>query len=239
MVTGTAQFLGVDVQLWVGTPLPMQPGPILIYWHATASSGSEAEAMLGSAAIDDILSQGGVIAAPLGSTGTGVNTSGTSVFTSDDYAIADEIVACAAEQLNIDPRRIYTTGCSSGGLQAGAMLVLRSSYVAAGVTNSGGLWDSAASPQDEHAPAAMTIHGDPDTDVVILRFADTSARLVDNTVRRGGYAVNCDHGGGHCGLTPELRTAAWQFLMDHPFGVTPEPYEAGLPGTFPDDCAVQ
>jgi len=49
------------------------------------------------------------------------------------------IVACAVRDHGIDPRRIYTTGCSAGGLQAGCMAAQRSSYIAASAPNSGGI----------------------------------------------------------------------------------------------------
>ena len=30
----------------------------------------------------------------------------------------------------------------------------------------------------------------------------------------------------------------WQFMKDHPFGVTPEPYANGLPASFPSYCKI-
>jgi poly(3-hydroxybutyrate) depolymerase len=37
----------------------------------------------------------------------------------DDFKVADLIVVCGVKGHNIDPKRIYTTGCSAGGLHAG------------------------------------------------------------------------------------------------------------------------
>ena len=55
---------------------------------------------------------------------------------------------------------------------------------------------------------------------------------------RNGFAVDCDHGGGHCGTTPELVLAQWHFLKDHPWGRTPSPYADGLPVGFPEACRI-
>jgi hypothetical protein len=53
--------------------------------------------------------------------------------------------------------------------------------------------------------------------------------------------MDCDHGGGHCGLPllpADVANSGWQFMVDHPFGVSPEPYAAGIPATFPKYCKV-
>ncbi len=45
--------------------------------------------------------------------------------------LVDQLVACAVRDHNVDPRRIYTTGCSAGGLFAAALGAARSRYIAA------------------------------------------------------------------------------------------------------------
>ena len=85
----------------------------------------------------------------------------------------------------------------------------------------------------------MTLHGSHASDVVIVDFSDASLALTRDVVSHGGFAVDCDHQGGHCGAPSELQAAAWQFLQDHPFGVQPEPYAAGLPASFPSYCKIQ
>jgi hypothetical protein len=72
--------------------------------------------------------------------------------------------------------------------------------------------------------------------VVVIDFSVTSATLVREIEGLGGLAVNCNHGGGHCGAPPEVVAAQWQFLKDHPFGVEADPYASGLPESFPDYC---
>ena len=154
----------------------------------------------------------------------------------DDFAIADQIAACAVRDYNIDPHRIYTTGCSAGGLQAGFM---RSNYIAAVTTNSGGEVFPIMQQNPNHIPNAMTMHGAMGSDVVIVDFSQTSATYDMAIKQAGGLAIDCNHGGGHCGSPAALQSSGIQFMLDHPFGVSPEPYAMGLPSSFPTYCAIQ
>ena len=152
--------------------------------------------------------------------------------------MADHILACAVEQLNIDTRRIYTGGCSAGGLQAGAMVYSRSSYLAAAMPNSGGVIFPFPMEDPGHVPSLITTHGAAGVDVVVIDFSDTSATMDNDIAGMGGFVVNCDHGGRHCGSPSAVKEAQWQFLKDHPFGVSPDPYAAGLPASFPSSCVA-
>jgi poly(3-hydroxybutyrate) depolymerase len=234
--TGTIELRGAKVELWVGTRQPGQHGPLLVYWHGTGSVPSEATTT--GAGFADVLAAGGLVAALHETTARGVNGwNGT--WYSGDYEVVDELVACAVKQLDIDVRRIYTTGCSAGGVQAGALAYARSSYIAAASPNSGGtLLPAAELESSAHVPAMMTVHGRSGTDVVIVDFAEASRALASDVVAKGGFAVDCDHGGGHCAAPPAARAAQWQFLNDHPFGVEPEPYASGLPPAFPTYCST-
>jgi hypothetical protein len=234
--TGNIQVMGHTVQIWAGTK-GEQKAPIFFYWHGTGSSSLEAAGGLGSG-MSEIMSQGGVVASFSDTTMEGMNT-GNNVWYTGDFAMADQILACASEQLNIDPNRVYTGGCSAGGLQSGAMLYGRSSYIAASMPNSGGT--VFAFPMDEpmHVPALITAHGAMGQDMVGIEFTTTSLSETKDVAKKGGFAVDCDHGGGHCASPASVKDAQWQFLKDHPFGVTPEPYAAGLPASFPKFCTVQ
>jgi hypothetical protein len=55
----------------------------------------------------------------------------------------------------------------------------------------------------------------------------------------GGYVVDCNHGGGQCGAPADDVAAQWRFCKDHPFGVSPDPYNGVLPSGFPTYCAYQ
>src|SRR6185295_11705749 len=108
--------MGQNVQLWVGQRQPNKKGSVMFYWHGTGSSSSEAS-LLGPA-LNEIQADGGIVASFTTSLGTG-QTTGNSVWFTDDFKMADVVLACAVAQLNIDTHRVYTAGCSAGGLQAG------------------------------------------------------------------------------------------------------------------------
>jgi hypothetical protein len=101
------------------------------------------------------------------------------------------------------------------------------------VTNSGGLAypDQAVLQEPGRVPALMGMHGSMDRDVVTINFWTLSRALTTDIASRGGFAIDCDHGGTHAGASTELRSAAWQFMKDHPYGVAPKPYTV-LPSGF-------
>jgi poly(3-hydroxybutyrate) depolymerase len=236
LATGNITVLGQQVQLWVGKKQEGVKGPVMFYWHGTGSSASEAVGGLGGA-LNEIQQQGGLVASFTTTTKKGQNT-GNNVWYTGDFEMSDQILACAVEQLNIDTQRIYTAGCSAGGLQAGSMVYGRSSYLAAAMPNSGGTTFPFKLEDPAHVPALITTHGAMGKDVVVIEFTTTSQTETKDIAAKGGFAVDCDHGGGHCGSPAAVKAAQWQFLKDHPFGVKPEPYAAGLPASFPTFCKI-
>lgn len=235
--TGTATIGGLaGISLQVG-PKQAGTGSLVFYWHGTGSTAGEVNSLMPAAVRQEILESGGIIVSFGGSTKTGGDCSGTGTFSKDDFKIADLIAACAVRDHAIDPRRIYTTGCSAGGLQAGCMGALRSSYVAAVVPNSGGVVSSQPIQDAKQTPAVMTMHGGT-SDKVIVSFSQTSAAYDKQMKNAGSFVVNCDHGGGHCAAPGELYKAGWQFMKDHPFGEPTEPYSSALPASFPDYCSI-
>jgi predicted esterase len=187
-----------------------------------------------------VVARGGLVIAPNDNELEREGFSPNGVWYDDsDLEYADHIAACAVRDHNIDPRQIYVTGCSAGGIMASAMAVKRSSYVAAAAPNSGGLVTTfgVALQDPTRVPAVLTMHGGAD-DTVTVNFGETSGRLDDFIVGAGGFAVDCDHGSGHCGAPGELQVVAWDFMNAHPFGTAPSPYAGGLAGDFPAYCAV-
>jgi predicted esterase len=233
---GTITFMGLaGIRIVAGTKPPEPTAPMLFYWHGTGGLSSEFES-LARAVAAGIEQQDGIIVSFQNTTG-GDLYSGTSVFGESDLKIVDQLVACAVRDANVDPRRIFTTGCSAGGLFSTAMAALRSSYVAAAAPNSGGYVLRPPFESDQ-TPPLMTVHGAPGADVVIVDFSETSAAADKYFKSRGGFVINCNTGGGHCG-GGSLAADVWTFFQAHPFGVNPTPWAGGLPAGFSDQCTIQ
>jgi poly(3-hydroxybutyrate) depolymerase len=215
-----------------------QGGALLFYWHGTGGSSREADSRFNGTARQELLAGGGIIASFNGDDSAGGmgDCSGTGAHNKADFLAADQIAACAVRDHGIDSRRIYTTGCSAGGLQAGCMAQMRSSYIAASAPNSGGVVTSQMW-QDANTPAIFTMHGGS-SDTVIVTFSDTSRTLDMSAKTHGSFVVNCDHGGGHCAAPMELREAAWVFMKDHPWGFGTSPWATAIPAGVPDYCEI-
>jgi poly(3-hydroxybutyrate) depolymerase len=213
-------------------------GALMFYWHGTGSSAEGEVSRLPKPILDEIASTGSIIAGFNGSGTMGGkgDCSGTGAHNIADFDSGDQLVACAIMKHGIDPRRIYSAGCSAGGLQTGCMAMLRSSYLAAATPNSGGI--VGAQPwQDMHSPAVMTMHGGA-SDMVIVTFSQTSASFDMAAKMHGSFVVNCDHGGGHCAAPNDLKIAYWQFMKDHPFGIEKSPWATAFPPGVPDYCKI-
>ncbi len=237
--TGEQIVMGLNTNILAGTPGATK-GPLLFTWHGTGSSGNVAlNFQLPSSVRNDIQAQGGIVIAPNSDGNVRVGPSPNGVwYETSDLAYADLIVACAVQNHNIDPRRIYVTGCSAGGLMAAAMAVKRSTYIAAAASDSGGLTNTfgLALQDPTRVPAVMTMQGGPG-DTVGVNFQTTSHTLLD-FIKPLGFGVDCNHASGHCGAPAALRQSAWEFMKAHPFGTRPSPYAGGLPASFPSYCAI-
>jgi dienelactone hydrolase len=239
---GTTIMVAGHGGIVIAAGAPGKGGALVFYWHGNGSSPKEVMRGFSAEQQAEILSGGGIIAAFDGSKSSmsGADCSGSKVHNEADFDAADQIAACAVQNHGIDPRRIYTTGCSFGALQGGCMALMRSSYVAAAALNSGGLVApeyAVVEWQDKHAPAILTLHGGS-TDMVIASFSETSDLLDMRAKDHGSFVVDCNHGGGHCQATPEAQVAMWQFMKDHPWGFEQSPWASALPAGVPQYCKV-
>ena len=232
---GSISFGGLSgISVSAGTKQESATAPMVFYWHGTGSFSGE-YASMAAAVSSGVAKEGGILISFQGTTG-GDLLSGTAIFGMGDFAITDQLLACAVKNHNIDPKRVFATGCSAGGLFSGAMAAARSNYIAAAAPNSGG-WTAPVKWQNGWTPALMTIHGAPGLDVVIIDFSNSSATADKAFKARGGFVINCNHGGGHCGgggLAPDI----WEFFKAHPYGTKPSPWEGGLPSGFSSQCKI-
>ena len=226
-----------------GTPGETK-GSLLFAFHGTGGTAASAIAGVPMEGIQDITSGGGMVVA---FQSPNAMRSGTDIsppmmaWYVEDLDIVDLIVACSIKNNNIDPTRIYATGCSAGGLMSGTMGLMRSQYVAAVAPNSGGInyMNSRQLSDKSQSPASFLMHGGSQ-DMVIISFAQASGWYEDQAkmATHPGLLVDCNHMGGHCGSPADLLTDSWHFMKAHPFAVSPEPYASGLPSGYPSYCTI-
>jgi poly(3-hydroxybutyrate) depolymerase len=233
---GTITFMGLGgINVVAGAKAASPTAPMVFYWHGTGSFAGEYATMAGAVS-QGVSSEGGVLISFQGTTG-GDLLSGTAIFGKGDLNLTDQLLACAVKNHNVDPKRVFSTGCSAGGLMSASMATLRSNYMAAAAPNSGG-WTAPLQFQNKaNIPALMTVHGRAGVDVVIIDFATSSATADKAFKGAGGFVVNCDHGGGHCG-GGGLAGDIWKFFKAHPFGTKPSPWASALPAGFSSKCKL-
>ena len=235
----TLNSTAMSWKLWVGTKAATPTGPIVIYWHGTGTNSDEVTEAIGMAGVNEVVSLGGVVASADVTSNTGTNTG--------DVDYADQIIACAMQQLNIDTRHIHTSGYSAGALQVGYMYGARSGYLASAVVYSGG--DSGLGAfgggggttlvDPTNLAPVIGAHGSTSGD-----FLAGSTTSWEQTLRTSGtFVIDCDDGGSHVDITRliNLGPSAWQFFKDHPFKVgMPDPYAGGIPASFPasSNCSI-
>jgi len=227
-------------QVYMSAAAQTLHGPLIFYWYATGSGTAEAEYSLG-ATLQSIEAAGGIVVAPTADPGAGefewfiVNGSPKM----DDFLVADEIVACAAKNTQIDTSHVHSMGMSAGALQTTAFSFTRSAYLASVATYSGGM-PSGYSPMIENPAnkfAALIFDGGSTDDVYGVDFQAASQTYFTTLTGSGHFAAICDHGMGHS-IPLDAAPSVAQFFHDNAFGVSPSPYANGLPASFPSYCTL-
>lgn len=238
------------VRVWLDDSAHDGGGALVFFWHGLSRMGSDAilpGAGLGPDVEQGIVDSGGVLVAPekeedratsfgklpwisaLGGTGEGDNKD-------DDFLVMDEVVACAIEKLDIDVRRIHSTGISAGGLQTGQVIAHRSGYLASAVVFSGGMSGSPMIQYPKNKLPVMIFWGGMN-DMVLINFEQTSLDMRRRLDWNEQFSILCNHGMGHM-VPVEGAKAGWHFLQDHPYGTVPSPYKQALPEFLPDYCSL-
>lgn len=228
-----------DVRIWMDPEVAAEKdGPLVFYWYGTGGEPDQALAGVGELGIQEILDLGGIVVAPTHDPGAGVFPWHLVLSEKqDDLLLADEVLACAQEQIGVDPTRIHSLGFSAGALHTAQMSIRRSDYLASVTTYSGGLIFGSMPEFAEQANdfPAMIFHGGQG-DVVVVGFKQASEDYAAYLAANDDFSFICDHGMGH--TIPPEQDSVMQFFADHPWGTMPEPYASGLPDGFPAYCTL-
>lgn len=168
----------------------------------------------------------------------------------EELIFFDDMLACAAEQLNINANCVSSTGVSAGALFTDAVLAGgRGQHLSSIVSLSGGVGGPAIKPWSDAAhnmPAIVLWGGMTDNCLGLLSFETLSLTLEQELVDDGHFMIECIHNCGHsappfevpAGQTPFAMM--WEFVIDHPYWLDDgdSPYLNGLPGNMPEWCAV-
>ena len=210
-------------------------GPLVFWFHGTGGDAADSEDALDD--LEAIVAMGGMMVMPYNDPATGQFPWWlTTTQREDDLHLMDEIVGCAAAGPGIDARHIHSAGFSAGALATSQAAIRRASYIASTVTISGGLYsESTPSDAPDQVVSAMIFHGGPSDVAGGLEFEGASEIFRTVIENRGGYALMCNHGMGH--FYTSDRNVAFDFMMAHPFGTDPSPFETeGLPSWVPAYC---
>lgn len=165
----------------------------------------------------------------------------------------DDILACVAEQFNVNNSCVSSVGVSAGALWTCQLAQLRAKRLSSFLSLSGGVgmsgdylnpvrpWSGA-----EHVMPAIVLWGGP-MDFCGLSFATTSSYLESGLVAGGHFFVECIHNCAHA--EPPMDpppgesnySSLWRFIMDHPYWLEDgdSPYLiTGLPDIFPQWCGI-
>lgn len=209
-------------------------GPLIFYWYGTTGLPSQVMEGLGVAGLNRVRALGGIVAAATHIKSTILPwISGP---TAQEFALMDEVLACAIQKVGVDVRHIHAMGFSTGALLAAQAGYTRSGYLASVVSYSGGA-RNAGSQNPENLFPAMIFYGGA-SDHVLLNFQATSLQYAKGLIQTGHMVVLCNHARGHK-LPTDAAPAALKFMLDHPFRQNPEPYLGGMPADFPPYCALQ
>lgn len=230
----------LSAQIYIAPDAAHKPGPggpLILYWHAFGAQANEVMNGFGQAAIDEVVAEGGVVAAFESTACVRCLIDEQELeWHTQDEPVSDQVVACALQQAKIDTRHIHSIGFSAGAMHSVRLAIDRSNYIASVVSYSGGLGPEPTTMQDpSNRVAALLSYGDPALDNAVVSFAGQSITWYDHAESRGAYAMMCDHRQGHV-IPADVVTQTLRFLRDHPYKVEPEPYATKIPSVFPTYC---
>ncbi len=231
-----SDFATGDTDYRVKIVLPPDPvgAPVIFAWHWLGGSSGD---IVRTMDLDDLAEDEGVIIIAPDSDGSAYEwhfLDGPDG--NPDLLLFEDLLSCIWQQYDVDLDRIYSLGMSAGGLMTTYVTMHEAQWLAATAPFSGGTIDGFYDTPERPLPILLTWGGASDT-YSTLSFDDTSQHFSSNVQADGSFVVECVHSGGHT-IPNGATDYAWEFFVDHPMGVDPEPYAQALPGDFPSWCSL-
>ena len=236
MEEGKNDFATGDTSRDLRVELPDEPegAPLLLAFHWMGGSANQ---LINAMKLDDLADEEGVIVlAPASGGGAFEWEFLAEPEGNPDLLLMDDMLACAAEQWQVDLDRIYVVGMSAGGLWTSYAAMHWSTWLAAAMPLSGGVTESLWTQPEDPIPVMVTWGGPSD---FAVGFDFNAANLTFSSLLQesGSFVVECEHDGGH--TIPDGATQMiWAMAKDHPKGISPEPWAGGLPSDLNEICRL-
>jgi len=233
---GTMSFesAGETRSLRVELPDDPQGAPVLFAWHWLGGTADQIVSQFGLPRTAD--DEGVIVVAPDSCCGDYEWQFTDPPEGNVDLAVFDDALACLYEQYDVDLDRIWATGMSAGGLWTSYLTMHRADILAATAPLSGGAFSNDYETPASPIPVLLTWGGPSDV-YSGFSFDDANQTFSSLLQDDGHFVIECVHDLGHT-VPYEAADYLMPFLTSHPRGVSPEPYEGGLPSEFPDWCSI-
>ena len=215
--------------------LPDEPegAPLLFAWHWL---GGSADDIINYMDLESYADQGAVVIA---ADSRGLSVEWDSLGPAEgngDLILFDDLLTCAWQQFGVDVDRVHSFGMSAGGLWTTYLTMHRAEWHASTAPLSGGADANSYVTPAAQIPVLVSWGGASD---MYGPFSfDTSSRYFIDRLREDGHFVaECMHSNGHQ-LPPDSTDYLWTWFEAHERGAEDEPFEEGLPASFPDFCGL-
>jgi predicted esterase len=167
----------------------------------------------------------------------------------EELRFFDDMLACVAEQFDVNESCISTVGVSAGALFVAQLAQGRGQHLASFLSLSGGTGSEPARPWNgsSHVMPAMVLWGGPN-DRCVINFDEVSRELGQDLTADGHFMLECVHNCAHAQPPFEDAMAStefeplWLFALDHPYwledGNSPWLGSSSLPPEMPSWCAI-
>ncbi len=167
----------------------------------------------------------------------------------EEFRFFDDMLACVAEEVEVEPNCISSVGVSAGALFTGQLGSGRGHYLSSILSLSGGTGGTFLRPWNgsEHQMPAMVLWGGRQDFCIAIDFNLTSMELEQDLDADGHFVLECVHNCSHSAPPFDVDMGEtgfgplWQFMFSHPYWLSDgeSPYQtSGVPEDMPEWCGV-